>query len=121
MPCRGSRPPGRSRPSGAFAHAAAETRAEPLRGALLGGLHPALVLFLLRVDVELLLEQLAAVHLRVDAVALQQTLVGTALDDAAVVQDEDLVGVLHRRDAMCDDDARALLHDAAQAPEDLGL
>ena len=44
-----------------------------------------------------------------------------ALHNPPVVEDEDLVGVLHRRDAVRHDDARSLAHDAAEAAEDLGL
>src|SRR5439155_23465826 len=82
----------------------------------------ALVVFgLLFVDLELLLEELPAVHRGVQAVPLEELEVRPALGDDAVVEDEDLVGVLHGRDAVRDDDARALAHHAAQALQDLGF
>ena len=43
-----------------------------------------------------------------------QLVVRAALDDAALVEDEDLVGVADGRDAVRHDDRRPLPHDAAQ-------
>ncbi|TMF68286.1 MAG: hypothetical protein E6I20_00455 [Chloroflexi bacterium] len=79
------------------------------------------MLLLLLVDLELLLEELPPIHLRVEAVPLEELAVRPALSDAPVVEHQDLVRVLHRRDAVRDDDARPLVHDAAQPAEDLRL
>ena len=56
----------------------------------------------------------ASVHRRVQAVAGDERVVRAALDDAAVVEHEDLVGVADGRDAVRHDDRRPLAHDAAQ-------
>ena len=42
-----------------------------------------------------------------------------AFDDASTVQDEDLVGISNRRDAMRHDDRCALAHHAAQPSQNL--
>src|SRR5580704_15573504 len=49
---------------------------------------------------KLFFEQLLAVQVGVIAFAGEQLVVRAALDDAAVAQDDDLVGVLHGRNAM---------------------
>ena len=47
---------------------------------------------------------LAAVDFLIDRVVLQQFLVGAEAVDLAVVQHEDAVGILHRGNALCNDD-----------------
>src|SRR5688572_9843273 len=68
---------------------------------------------------ELVLEQLAAMKGGVEAVDTNEIRVATALGDTAVVQDDDFVGVLHRRDAVRHDDRRALTHHLRQSMQDL--
>jgi hypothetical protein len=75
------------------------------------------VLLALLVDVELLLEQLAPVHLRVEAAVLEKLTMRAALDDAPFVEDEDLVRILDGRDAVRNYDAGAFAHHAAHAAE----
>src|SRR5437588_13022347 len=122
-PSRGSHPPGRSRrrrhrrraPLRPLRAHAAEPRANSERRLVVGrGLEALGVLLALLVDLELLLEELPPVHLRVKATVLEEVTVRAALGDAAVVEDEDLVRVLHRGDAVRDDDGRALAHDAPE-------
>src|ERR1700716_1625063 len=126
-PSRGSRPrqtplapPPRRPPR--LAADPAESRPHPEWWSLFGlRLHPFGVLLALLVDVQLFLEELPAVHLRVKAAALEQLPMRSALDDASLIEDQDLVGVLHRGEAVRDDDARALAHHAAQPAKDLGF
>src|ERR1043166_3860743 len=72
---------------------------------------------------DLFLQRLLPVQLRVIPIVREQRLVRAALDDAAVVEDDDVVGVLHRGDAMGDDQHGPPLPDLAQRPQDalLGL
>ena len=58
---------------------------------------------------------------RVEAAALQQLLVGAAVDDPAAVDDDDLVGERDRREAVGDDEGRPALHHLAQAALDRRL
>ena len=64
---------------------------------------------------KLFFEQLLAVQVGVVAFAGEQLFVRAALDDAAVAQDDDLIGVLHGGDAVRNQDCGAAFHDAAQA------
>ena len=57
---------------------------------------------------ELLFQQLLPVHGRVEAAARDQLVVRAALDDAAAVEHEDLIGVAHRRHAVRHDERRPL-------------
>src|SRR5438874_8311424 len=128
MPCRGSRPrrtiPARFRLRRASRLAAdpTESGSHPERRSLFGlCLHALGVLLALLVDLELFFEELAAVHLRVQAAVLEKLAMRSALDDAPVVEHEDLDGVLDRGDAVRDDDARSLAHHAAEAAKYLSL
>jgi hypothetical protein len=47
-----------------------------------------------------------------------QFVVRAALGDAALVENQNHVGVAHRRDAVRDDNRRPLAHDAAESGED---
>src|SRR5262249_56170352 len=57
----------------------------------------------LRRFLQLLLQRLPPIQVRVIPLVREQRLVRAALDDLAVVEDDDVVGVLHRGDAMRDD------------------
>src|SRR3982074_788785 len=72
---------------------------------------------------ELFFQQLLLVQIRVIATASEEFVVCAALSDAAVAQDDDLVGVLHCGGAVRNQNRGAAAHDAAQAREDalLGL
>src|SRR6185503_919672 len=66
-------------------------------------------------------QQLPPVEIRIKAVAGHQLVVASALDDAAVVEDENQVGAADGRDAVRHDDRGALPHYPAEAVEDLLL
>src|SRR5205807_2673253 len=109
-PSRGSRPPGRTRsrralrrrhaPLGAVPAEALHARPRRERLVAILRAHPLAVLLLLLVDLEFLLQELPPIHLRVEAVPLEELAVRPALSDAPVVEHQDLVRVLHRRDAV---------------------
>src|SRR5689334_11647975 len=50
----------------------------------------------------------------IGTVARRQLGMGAALDDAAILHDDDFVGVLHGRQAMRDHERRAIAHEADQ-------
>ncbi len=56
--------------------------------------------------------------LRVKSPAADQFVVRSALDNAALVQDENLIGAADGRNAMRDDDRRSLAHHRLQARQD---
>src|SRR4051812_18426684 len=70
---------------------------------------------------QFLFEQLALVKGRILAARRDQFVVRAALDDASFVEHADQVSLAHRRDAVRDDDARAVAHDAAQLRQNLLL
>ena len=57
----------------------------------------------------------------VEPAVRDELVVRAALDDAAAVEHDDLIGVAHGRDAVRDDDRRPLPHHAAQPRQDLLL
>src|SRR5438552_5767360 len=128
-PSRGSRPRrnfrvrhGRRPRASWLAADPAEPRPHPELRSLIGfRLHALGVFLTFFIDLELLLEQLPAIHLRVEAAVLEKIAMRSALDDASAVEDEYFVGILHRGDAVRDDDARSFAHHAAQAAKDLGF
>src|SRR5215204_467846 len=70
---------------------------------------------------ELALEQAVLVDLAVDGAPLDEVLVRPARDDAAAVEDDELVGEGERREAVGDDDRRPVLHRLTEAESDLRL
>src|SRR5262249_15479610 len=74
-------------------------------------------------SVALGLPELELVELAVLAAAREQLLVGPALHDPSVREHDDLVGAPDRRQAVRDDDARAVDHEAVERflDEALGL
>src|SRR5581483_11940018 len=68
-------------------------------------------------------ELLLAIEVGVKAAASDEILVRAALNDASFVEDQDLVGFLHRRYPVRDDDAGLLVDGGSQAAENhiLGL
>src|SRR5437867_4170382 len=67
---------------------------------------------------QFLLNGLPPIEIRVIPVVCEQRLVRAALHDPAVVQDDDLIGVFHRRDAMRDDENRPSAPDFTQRAQD---
>src|ERR1700730_11214867 len=67
---------------------------------------------------QLFFQQLLLVQIRVITAASEKFVVRAALDDAAVAQDDDLVGVAHGGGAVRNQNGGAALHDATQAGED---
>ena len=67
---------------------------------------------------QLFFEQLLAVQVGVVAFAREQFVMGTALSDVAVAEDDDLVGVLDGGDAVRNQNCGAALHHGAEAGED---
>src|SRR5260221_7932416 len=76
---------------------------------------------LVRAIIQLLAEQLAAVHRGVEAALLHQFQMGAARHDASPIDDDDLVEVFDGRDAMRDDDGGAVAHDALELAQDRRL
>src|SRR5947207_5163639 len=70
---------------------------------------------------QLLLQQLPLVEVCVLAARREQLVVRAALDDASLVEDADQICIAHGRDAVRDDEARALAHHAAQLRENFLL
>src|SRR5712692_5792411 len=70
---------------------------------------------------QLLLDRLPPVQVGVVAVVGQERLVGAALDDLPLLDDDDVVGVLDRGDAVRNDQHRPPLSDLSQRPQDLFL
>jgi hypothetical protein len=68
-------------------------------------------------------DELGAVEVGVQAALLEQRGVGAALEDAAVVDDQDLVGLTHGREPVRDDQAGAALEGGVEGTLDgeLGL
>ncbi len=64
---------------------------------------------------------LAGVEVVVAAAEGVEGLVGAALDDLALLDDEDLVGAADGGEAVGDDEGRAALHEEAEAVLDHGL
>ena len=54
----------------------------------------------------------------IEAVFCQQFIMGPLFDDAAVVDDDDVVGIADRAQAVGDDDGRAAFHEAVQGSLD---
>src|SRR5438105_415075 len=75
----------------------------------------------LRDFLDFFLERLPSIQIGVVAVASQQRVVRAAFDDAPVVDDDDVVGVFHRGDAVRDDERRPSLPNLPQRPQDLLL
>ena len=67
---------------------------------------------------QLRLNRLPAIDVRVIPTFGEQGLVRSALDDAAVVEHDDVIGVFHGRHAMRDDQRGASLTNRAQCVED---
>src|SRR6266700_7830355 len=57
-----------------------------------------------------LVAKLQVVDLTVEAIARQELVVPAALDDLSVLEDQDLVRVLHGSQALCDDEGCPTLH-----------
>src|SRR6478736_4578282 len=70
---------------------------------------------------ELPLEQSVLVDVVVDRARVEQLVVGAARGDAALVEDDDLVGERDRREAVGDDQGRPVAHRLAEADADPGL
>src|SRR6202040_546050 len=72
---------------------------------------------------ELFFQQLLLIQIRVITATSEEFVVRSALDDAAVAQDNDLVRVLHGGGAVRNQNGGAAVHDATQARENalLGL
>ncbi len=68
---------------------------------------------------EFLFQQLFLVQRGVESVLTDQLVVGAALGDASLVQQENDVGVAHGRDPVRHDDRRPLAHHAAQSRQNL--
>src|ERR1700747_939489 len=66
---------------------------------------------------ELFFQQLLLIQIRVITATSEEFVMRAALDDAAVAQDNDLVGVLHGGGAVRNQNGGAAVHDAAQASE----
>src|SRR4051794_31997515 len=58
-----------------------------------------------------LLSLLRVVNVLIDGAACHQLLMGSLSGDTPLIKHEDLVGVHDRRDALCDDNARTVLHE----------
>src|ERR1700686_2647757 len=67
---------------------------------------------------ELFFQQLLLVQIRVIAAASEEFVMRAALDNAAVAQDDDLVGLLHGGGAVRNQNSGAVVHDVAQAGQD---
>src|SRR5258708_10837106 len=67
---------------------------------------------------QLFFQQLLLIQIRVISAASEEFVVRAALEDAAVAQDDDLVGVSHGGGAVRNQNGGAAVHDAAQARED---
>src|ERR1700689_3958078 len=72
--------------------------------------------FLRRVDLPL-----AAPHRGIDSAPRQKLLMGPALGNDALVEHQNLVGVDHRRQAMCNHDCRASAGDALERRLNIAL
>src|SRR5206468_5661420 len=63
---------------------------------------------------QLLFQQLLLVQLRVQTAVPDELVVRAALDDAALVEDENLIGIPNGRNTMRDDDGGPFAHQAAE-------